>query len=438
MTSADAIAQRLSEAIRCKTITPDADGNADFAEFDKLRSFLEAAYPRVHASLSRETADGGYSLLYHWRGKSPEHGRAIALLAHQDVVPASESGWKYPPFEGCIAEGYVFGRGAIDMKCQLICILEACEALLAEGFTPANDVYLVFGHNEESVRDTGAQSIARLLKERGVKLSLVLDEGSHYTAFGEKRAAFISVCEKGYADIRLSCVSSGGHASIPGKHTALGRVCAAVAALERHPMPARLKEPAAGMLKAAPWLLPEPYRAFARLGLFPGLCARALAKTDRGAALVRTTMAATMANGSELPNVLPDTAEAVLNCRIAPWDTLDALLSHMRGVVRDPAVKIEAIKSNPPTPVSDINAPAFALVAREAKKLYPDADAAPYIMLAATDSRFFHDICPSVIRFSPFKSMSEDAGAMHAANERVSIESLAEAAGFFRGIIAGN
>ncbi len=430
-----AIARRLSEAIRCKTVTPDALGGADFYEFDKLRRCLEAAYPRVHASLSRETVEG-YSLLYHWKGSRPKN--AIALLAHQDVVPASESGWKHPPFEGEIAEGYVWGRGAIDMKCQLICILEACEALLAEGFQPENDVYLVFGHNEESVRDTGAQSIAQMLEERGVQLSLVLDEGSHYCEFGENSAAFLAVCEKGYADIRLSCVSSGGHASIPGKHTALGRVCRAVAALEKNPMPARLKEPVAGMLKAATWLLPRPHRAFAKMGLFPGLCVRALAKTDKGAALVRTTMAATMANGSDLPNVLPDLAEAVLNCRIAPWDTLDGLLAHMRRVVNDPRVEIEAVKSTPPTPVSDMSSAAYALVAKEAQKLYPSAAIAPYIMLAATDSRFFHRICPCVIRFSPFKSMARDVKTMHAQNERVSIESLGEAAGFFRGVITGN
>ncbi len=436
MTDANAAAaRRLSEAIRCKTVTPDALGGADFDEFDKLRRLLEAAYPRVHAKLKRETVDG-YSLLYHWKGRSS--GGGIALMAHQDVVPASESGWKYPPFDGRIEEGYVWGRGAIDMKCQLICILEAVEALLLEGFRPENDVYLVFGHNEESVRDTGAQSIAGLLEERGVRLSLVLDEGSHYSEYGDNSAAFLAVCEKGYADIKLSCVAPGGHASVPGRQTALGRVCKAVAALERHPMPARLREPVAGMLKAADWLLPQPYRAFAKAGLFPGLCARILAKTDRGAALVRTTMAATMASGSELPNVLPDVAEAVLNCRIAPWDTLDGLLAHMRSVIRDPRVNIEAIKSTPPTPVSDINCPAFKRVAKEARKLYPDAAVAPYIMLAATDSRFFHAICPCVIRFSPFKSMAKDSKTMHAPNERVSLESLAEAVGFFRGIIVGN
>lgn len=428
-------ARRLGAAIRCKTVTPDADGRAEFSEFAILHHLLETEYPRVHATMRRETVDG-YSLLYRWAGT--DSSRAIALMAHQDVVPASEDGWKYPPFEGHVADGYVWGRGAIDMKCQLISILEACEALINEGFAPKNDVYLIFGHNEESVRDTGAQSVAKLLEERGVKLSLVLDEGSHYTVHGPNRAAFLAVCEKGYADIRLSCESQGGHASVPERHTALGRVCRAVARLENRPMPARLEEPVAGMLRAAPWLLPPPYRFFAKIGLFKGLCARRLCATNRGAALVRTTIAATMAKGAELTNVLPTRAEAILNCRIAPWDTLDGLLAHIRRAVRDPVVSIEAIKANPPTPVSDLTSPAFALVAREARKLYPDAAPAPYIMLAATDSRFFHAICPCVVRFSPFKSMAQDASTMHAANERVSIESLGEAIAFFRGIIMGN
>ena len=141
----------------------------DWSEFEKFHAFLEERYPFIHKTLQKEVVSKA-SLLYKWQGKNPNL-KPIALLSHQDVVPVTEGtekDWKYPPFEGTVAEGYIWGRGAIDMKNHLIGVMESIETLLEEGFQPERDVYLCFGHDEEIMLsdNSGAITMARLLKER--------------------------------------------------------------------------------------------------------------------------------------------------------------------------------------------------------------------------------------------------------------------------------
>ena len=163
-------AQHLGEAIRLKTVSMATPEECDWGEWRKFHSFLERAYPLMNSRLERETIND-YALLYRWKGKD-ESKLPILLMAHIDVVPVAEgtlSEWKYPPFSGEIAEGYVWGRGAVDMKGSLIAIAEAVETLLEKGFVPERDVYISFGHDEEVMGESGAMDTAALLKERGIR-----------------------------------------------------------------------------------------------------------------------------------------------------------------------------------------------------------------------------------------------------------------------------
>jgi carboxypeptidase PM20D1 len=141
---------------------------------------LRETYPKVHEALDCEKV-GDASLLYKWRGRDASL-KPFALLAHMDVVPEEEStlqDWKHPPFGGFADEETIWGRGACDMKNQLVAWFETVELLLKESFTPNCDIYICLGHNEEVQVDeeSGARQMAALLEKRGVRLAFVLDEG---------------------------------------------------------------------------------------------------------------------------------------------------------------------------------------------------------------------------------------------------------------------
>ncbi|MCA1942254.1 MAG: M20/M25/M40 family metallo-hydrolase, partial [Yonghaparkia sp.] len=194
--AADARAvERLRALVRIPTISRPTSGPGPRADRDAFERFIAALpelYPRVHAALERErlgadpdaegtVAGHGYTLLYRWPGSDPAGTSSpTVLMAHYDVVPATAEGWQHPPFAAELVEHEgeptVWGRGAIDDKGALAALLEAVERLLEAGFTPRHDVLLLFGHDEE-VAGTGARAVVAALRERGIRPSLVLDEG---------------------------------------------------------------------------------------------------------------------------------------------------------------------------------------------------------------------------------------------------------------------
>src|SRR5437899_8287347 len=172
------VAAHLAAAIRFRTVSHQDPSEDDRSQFAGLRAFLGRTYPRVHRSRGRELVNGD-GLLYTWKGADAS-AKPVLLMAHQDVVPiepGTEGTWAHPPFDGAIAEGFVWGRGAMDDKASLVFLMEAVESLVAEGFRPRRTVYLASGFDEEVGGGQGAAAIAALLASRGVRLEWVLDEG---------------------------------------------------------------------------------------------------------------------------------------------------------------------------------------------------------------------------------------------------------------------
>ena len=165
ITIREGAAQRLAGAIRLATISTEDAAAFDPRPFAELHAYLERAFPLVHARLQRETI-ASHSLLYTWRGRDSSL-KPILPSGHMDVVPVesgTEAKWQHAPFAGRIADGFVWGRGAIDDKSAVLGTLEAVEALLAEGLEPARTVYLAFGHDEEVGGTNGARAIATPLE----------------------------------------------------------------------------------------------------------------------------------------------------------------------------------------------------------------------------------------------------------------------------------
>ncbi|MCA9667524.1 MAG: M20 family peptidase [Myxococcales bacterium] len=442
---ARAAATRLAAAIRARTIASPSDPRANADQFRALHEHLQRAYPKVHATLSREVI-GGTSLLYTWRGSAAKGGaKPIALMAHQDVVPVAagtRARWSAPPFGGVIKDGFVWGRGAWDNKCNLIAQLEAVEALLAKGFTPRRTIYFVFGADEEIGGLRGAAAIGKLLASRGVRLAWVLDEGllitSGVLAGLDKPAALIGIAEKGYLSLVLRVEGKPGHSSMPPvEGSAIARLTAALARLARHPMPAKL----GGVMKltletVAPEMAFGNRLVLSNLWMFSPLVRSMMtAKSSTNAAL-RTTTAMTVLRAGNKDNVVPGVAEATVNFRLLPGDTKDAVVAHVRRVVADASVKIRALPfASEPSKVSSPTSAPYKLVERTVRELFADVIVAPGLTVGATDSRHLSAIAESVLRFSPVRAKREDLPRFHGTDERISVQNLGELIQFYRRLI---
>ncbi len=435
---AQGAAERLAGAINFATLSYFDRSKMDLGEFEKLHEYLAVQYPLVHQHLKKEVTDFK-SLIYYWEGRDSEL-EPIALLAHQDVVPVNRDLWTHDPFVGTIEDGYVYGRGALDMKGQLIAVLESVESLLREGFAPARPVYLLFGSDEEPMGDYGAKKISELLEQRGVRLHFVLDEGG---AIQDGRmmgvdgmVALVGICEKGILNLRLTAKGASGHASMPPKVTAVGALAKAITAIENHQMQPEWNYATRHMFRALSPHMGGAFRLlFSNLWLFSGLIKKVLSGGRASAALVRTTFAPTMLDASNAPNVLAGSASCVFNIRVAPGKTDRDVLAHVER--NAPDIAREVIYYYPPSPVSSVETEAFAQVMQAVRDAFPDMAAAPYPVVAATDSRHYYNICDNVFRFVPFPSIAQDIGTVHGEDERISIDSLGQGIAFYRRVLTG-
>ncbi|WDH79344.1 M20/M25/M40 family metallo-hydrolase [Microbacterium esteraromaticum] len=432
------IAERLSQMIQLPTVSAELAqrGHEPFAAFERL---IAEQYPLVHEHLALEKHTE-YGLLFHWKGAQPDAAPAV-LMAHYDVVPVDESdAWTYPPFEGRIADGRVYGRGTLDDKGPLIVILEAVENLLADGFAPARDVYLSFGGNEETF-GVAAQAISAAFQQRGITPWIVIDEGGAVVdaplPFVPGRSAMVGVGEKGVLSIRLTARGDGGHASAPPTLTAVRRIARAVDRLGPGTFPARAPRAISRMLSQLAAQTPGPARHLLRLlGAVPPLTARLFAALGgEPAALVRTTVAPTMQSGGTAANVLPSQASATINLRIALGETVDATVLRVRDRIGDPLVAIEVLEGSEPSPESATDNAQFALIAEALDVSHPDAPAVPYVMMAATDSRHFHRFTPAVYRFAPLEMSNAQRAAIHGVDENVEIAALERGERFHRELL---
>lgn len=433
------IAERLSQMIRIPTVSAELDerGPAPFEEFVALIAEL---YPLTHRDLRLERHTD-FGLLFHWAGNGAAGRDPLVLMAHYDVVPVDESdAWTYPPFAGTIADGSVYGRGALDDKGPLLVVLEAVENLLADGFVPSRDVYLSFGGNEETY-GKAAEEIARVLRARGVMPWLVLDEGGAVVdaplPFVPGRAAMIGVGEKGVMTLRLTARGEGGHASAPPSLTAVRRVARAVDRLGPTTFRPRASKAILRMLSQLATRAPGPARHLLRfLGSMPLVTAQVFAALGgEPAALVRTTVAPTMQSGGTAANVLPSQASATLNLRIALGETTQQTVFRVRRRIRDPLVSVEVVEAGEPSPESPTDNAQFALLAAALDVSHPGVPAVPYVMMAATDSRHFHRFSPAVYRFAPLDMSNAQRASIHGVDESVEIVALERGERFHRALL---
>lgn len=432
-------AQHLAQALRFQTVSDREAGHGKNEAFLALHQYLEDTFPKLHATLTKELV-GERSLLYTWNGRHVAL-EPVLLMAHQDVVPVEPetlADWEQPPFEGRIAGGYIWGRGALDDKSTLLSIMEAVELQINQGFQPQRTVYLAFGDDEEVGGSAGAAQIADLLRERHVALEYVLDEGLAIAdgIVPEIRTpvALIGIAEKGFVSLELSVKVDSGHSSTPPPQTAIGILSAAVSRLEERQMTASIEGVTRQMLKTIGPELPFGKRLMmANLWLFKPWVARTLSTSPATNATIRTTTAATIIAGGLKENVLPSTARAVVNFRILPGDSIERVVSHVREVVDDQRVSVNRFGAfaSEPSPVSSVNSADFQTIQRTIREVFPGVLVAPALVIAATDSRHYGKLTNNIYRFSPLRMRQEDLERVHGTNERVSIDDHARSVTFF-------
>lgn len=432
----------LSSAVALPTVSLTTGGRVE--AFDALHALLRERFPRVHAQLERSVV-GEHSAVYRWRGRDAA-APAVILAAHLDVVPVepgTEDSWTHPPFSGAVADGFVWGRGAIDDKLSAITVLAAVESLLASGYQPDRDVWVALGHDEEVGGGAGAQAIAAWLAGRGVRALFVLDEGSAVVegilpgVAGP--IALIGVAEKGMASFELSLHVEGGHSSMPPSHGAIGRLAAALARIEDQPMPAEVRGVAGAMLdRLAPEMGFVPRLALVNRWLLEPLLVRVLARNPASNAILRTTTAPTMFAAGTADNVLAARAWAIVNCRVVPGDTLADVEAHLRAVVDDDAIEIACRKRCwEPSPTSPTEGPGWDHLQSAILWLWPGAVVSPSLVVAATDARHYTGLTERVYRFAPIRVNDRDRQRVHGTDERVSVDDIHRAVRFYQTVIVG-
>ena len=423
----------LSEMIKCKTVSDSNKPCEDEREFLKFKSLLQTLFPKVYEVCTVEEP-GDRAILIRWEGKN--HSSPTVLMAHYDVVSANEEAWDMPAFDGCIKDGVLWGRGAIDTKVTLNAIMYATETLIKEGFTPENDIYMAFGGDEE-INGHGAKDIVELFRERGIAPGIVLDEGGAVVEGvfpGMKHpAALVGIAEKGILNVEYSVKGGGGHSSAPERITPVGRLSRACVRMENKPFKFTLTPPALKLFDNLARHSGFVYRLiFANLWCFSPILNIITSKSGGELnALVRTTTAFTQMEGSNGINVIPPDARMVSNHRRIPGESAEGVLERIKKTVNDPKVDIRIIGGINPSRASVTDGEPWHRLVSSISGTWNSAIVSPYLMLACSDSRHWGELSDRVYRFSPMSLSKEERATIHGNNERIPITTIAKTVEFY-------
>ena len=427
--AADRAVERLSQAVQYPTISPESPDETP-ESFVELREYLETEFPVFHEIAERQLA-GDLTLHFTVEGTEPDAPHVV-FLAHQDVVPVeegTEDDWEHPPFSGAVADGFVWGRGTLDNKQNVMALLEAAETWFEEGGEPERTLHFVFGHDEEIGGLDGAATVAEGLESEGVDVETVYEEGLVITdgiiPGVDEPVALVGVTEKGYLTVEVTAEATGGHSSMPPRDLAVVRLARAIDKLEANPRPAAIDGPALAMFdRVAPEMDFLHRLLFRNLWLFEPLILGELVAVPSTNAAVRTTAAPTVLRAGDTENVLPQQAVATVNFRLHPRDGIDEVIAGLEELIGGEHITVEAVGEMraEPSPVASMESPGFAAIEEAFAEVFGEIVLAPNVLVAATDSRHFTDLTDDIYRFTPVVLTDDDLERIHGTNERIGVE----------------
>lgn len=432
-------AKMLSAMVQVPTISvPESEKagkEVDISEFDKLQAVMEENFPLIFKNTEITKFEG--NILFRWKGKDSTK-EPILLMGHQDVVPAAETTWEHDPFSGAIEGGKVHGRGAMDCKCTVCAEMAAVEELLEEGFVPERDVYLAYSKNEE-ITGGGVYKIVNYLKEKGIRLACAMDEGGGIVdgilPGMDALCAAVGIVEKGTAHLKFTAEGKGGHSSTPPKDTPIARLSAFVCDVEKHdPFTAKFTPALEAMFTHLAPYQSFPFRLLlGNLWLFKPLLKVAMPMVSPMAkAFLQTTCVFTMSGGSEAPNVIPDHAYVVANIRPSIHQDLDECFSILCNIAAKYDIKGEIILGQSASAVVPLDSEELAYAGQCVKDCFPGYCFTPYLVTGGTDCRDYQPVTDNCLRFTPIRMDSQQLAAMHAANENINTDAVAQGVKYYK------
>ncbi len=375
--------------------------------------------------LIEESAPGRANLIATLKGKGT--AKPIVLLNHMDVVPAEAEKWTVSPFSGEIRDGYVYGRGTIDMKGMGVLELMALIYLKRKGIVPNQDLIFLAVADEETGGVMGAKWVLghhpELLDIQGV-----INEGGGGVIHEGKRWYEVSTSQKVICQTQFTVTGEGGHASVPKKDSAVTTLIEALNRLKNHTFPYKLiptvKEyfHRVAPLQKEAW---QPIFADMEEAIARGDPILEEIMEDPGyRSMTHDTAAITVLKAGEKVNVVPTEAKARVDCRLVPGTSPEAFLDELRRIVDLPNVNIQATFTGVDNPPSSHDSPLFHAIERAVEQHDPGCVVTPHLVPGATDSRYFRAAGIDCYDFIPFRMTMEEHMLIHGIDERISIENM--------------
>ena len=376
-------------------------------------------------------------LIARWPGADPAL-KPFVISGHMDVVEAKPADWQRDPFKPIVENGYLFGRGATDMKLSGTIVIAALSELRRQGFKPHRTIILEFSGDEETDMKTGA-IIADKLKDA----ELVLNADSGGGRLDEKTGApeyfTWDGAEKTYADFKLSVTNPGGHSSEPRKDNAINQLAAALTRIGQYRFKPEASELTRAYFNEASKYVGDPKTAAAMRAFAANpedkAAIETLAAEPNMVGKIGTTCVATMISGGHAQNALPQRAEANINCRIFPGHKPADIMAELKKVAAEPALTISDVtQGSVPNDASPMRPDFTAAVKKALGVAYPGTPIIPSQASGASDSMWFryHHV-PSYGAAPIFIKASEEFS--HGLNERTPIADIGPAIDYYLSLV---
>lgn len=409
--------------------TSSSHGTVNAVELLRKR-FMAAGFPSADlAVVSKPDEPSQTSLVVRIHGQG--RGKPLLYLCHLDVVPANPRDWTVPPYAMTEKDGWIYGRGSLDMKGEDSNVAAALLRLTRESYKPARDIVVAFTPDEES---GGQRGVGWLLREHRdlIDAGLVLNPDSGSPAFRNGKRAFYGVqtSEKTYVTFSVEASDRGGHSSEPRPDNAIYELTAALNKLAAYRFPINLTETVRAFYAAQAKFESGARQADMRaVGNGDQAAAERLAADPTDNAQVRTTCVATMLEAGHAENALPQKARATIQCRMIPSDTQENVQAALEQTFADPALKITISRPANSGPESPPSAAIMSTYKRVVDSLWPGLTVMPSMDAGASDSKFTRAVgIPSYGAASIFYDL-EDMRA-HGQDERIKADRFAEGSEF--------
>jgi acetylornithine deacetylase/succinyl-diaminopimelate desuccinylase-like protein len=354
----------------------------------------------------------------------------IILLNHMDVVPAEPSKWSVPPWSGEVRNGFLYGRGALDMKGFAIVQFLALRLLAERKEVPQHDVLFLAVPDEEIGSDMGMRWLAQNRPDLMNAAGVWSEGGFGLTDTFAKPILFVAVTEKHPLWIRLVAEGPGGHGSRPFPEAATYRLANALHRIFEDPPPARLTPVARSSFRAI-GRQTSGIRGFVMRHIDNPLIwpwvQDLMARDPLANASMRDTISLTVLKAGDKPNVIPERAEAVLDCRLLPGTKEDLFLAELKQIVEDPTIRFEVIQSTASSAPSPFHNDLVRAIQAASQKVYPQAVITPFMAIGTTDCRFFRERGIPAYGFLPFVLPQHLIATVHGSDERLPVDTLGPA-----------